>query len=74
MGSSYSGAAVRYFEEETNASQTRGECDVVIDNSFDLISDLEAMGASDIHWWITPSFEDHHPLWILVRCKRRDQK
>ena len=64
------GAAVGYFEEKTGASQTNGGCDVAIDNPFDLISDLETMGASDIHWRITPSFEDNHPLWIWVQCKR----
>jgi SAM-dependent methyltransferase len=66
------GASVGYFKEKTDAEQTNGGCDVAIDNPFDLIGDLEKLGASDIHWRITPSFEDHHPLWIWVQCKRGD--
>jgi 2-polyprenyl-3-methyl-5-hydroxy-6-metoxy-1,4-benzoquinol methylase len=64
------GAAVGYFEEKTNAGGTNGRCDVAIDNPFDLIADLEKLGATDINWRITPSFEDLHPLWIWVQCKR----
>lgn len=66
------GESVGYFEERTNAKQTNGGGDVAIDNPFDLIGDLEKIGSSDIHWRITPSFEDRHPLWIWVQCKRRN--
>ena len=69
-GLSLRGAAVGYFAEKTNASSTNGGCDVAIDNPFDLIADLQKLGASDINWRITPSFEDLHPLWIWVQCKR----
>jgi SAM-dependent methyltransferase len=70
-GSPLRTGSVSYYAEKTDANQTNGGCDVAIDNPFDLVEDLEKLGATDIHWRITPSFEDLHPFWIWVQCKRR---
>lgn len=66
--------SVGYFEEKTNASKTNGGCDVAVDDPFDLIKDLENLGAANIRWRITPSFDDYHPLWIWIQCQRESDQ
>jgi SAM-dependent methyltransferase len=66
--------SVGYFKEKTNANKTNGDCDVAIDNPFDIVKDLRDLGATEISWRITPSFEDIHPLWIWVQCRIGNSK
>ena len=62
--------AVAYFAEKTGATQTNGGCDVGIEDPQDLVSDLKALGATNVRWFITPSWEDLHPLWIWVHADK----
>jgi 2-polyprenyl-3-methyl-5-hydroxy-6-metoxy-1,4-benzoquinol methylase len=62
--------AVNYYEEKSDAESTNGGCDVGIENPQDLVTDLKFLGGTNIRWYLTPSWEDLHPLWLWVHVDK----